>query len=547
METEINEICINIINGRILPQVAAINLFKILYKNLSFFKDSSMINEILCCLLHLRLPAVTDNSNSIIIPTWYDTAEHESPRYNFSSKKYISYKYTRCVLKNLDECIKLGLPKEFTLNKPAESFMKTKFHPAPIISAFFTENLWNNYINLCSITETESFNFPTNPWELRAVIDQIKQLLGFPIEKKQKSQSHNKTSETYKKTKDTITVIYKLDNENTRKKKLHPEIYKRGFFYYKEAIKMLGILEGRWINYFSPAMTSICAEIDKKGLIKFFLNELEQDIMTNVFCALQVSILSTRKHFTLIQQQQGCLNEHSKKIFDVLCRSETTNWNLIALIYPTKDVIEKASLEHCTKVYNLWKFIGKFMSDFLKTQIDLGVGECISKGMMVPRIGKTKIDSTGWNQISGSWNNMLRQIKLLSIKLNIKPLVLFKCLKLTAGDQMSWADNSGKGIDPTALVFQNLYEKSYLPWSAYDPNIDQTLLYNEITNICNNIKEREGERPMYIQWLGETTGWSTETKQDTDTICGVPVNVSANTAFILKSIGIFGAKKPYWN
>ena len=598
--TSIKDYCRDVIFNRHLPQNVASRLFNMLLdrKNLLDILSGASpadIDELLCCLCHNVCPQCIHydrDYNTSNTKLWYKCNELKT-RYQT---------YNTYTLRDLEDCIKIGLPDNITPLPINPSFMKDKFHAPLNINAFFTDKLWSLYIELCTTANVDICMRPSTPWELKAIIEQIDNLVGHPTEMGKSEQHRKGTSYIGKNKKNTITILYKLENKSVLRKILCPKIFNRGTVFYKSVLRLLGVLKGRWMNYFGPAMSAICAETDKKGLIKFFPEEIGKDLMTDIFCAIQVSILSVRKQFTLNQQQHGGLNDHSKKIFDILIKSPTTNWNLISLIHPVKEVMDRVSNDFCTRVYGLWKLIGRFMADFLQHQLEIGVADCIPKGMMVPRTSrhrsfgtytsnnaepnwdidnkKTKesepsnkeiesesdneetisiykipglkseepeskklvVDSTGWNQISGSWNNMVRQLRSLSIKLNIKPPVLFKCLKLTAGDQMQWAASTDKNVDPTTKVFQQLYNEKYLPWSALNSDIDQNEITSAIKRICATVESREGERDMEIQWLGDPSSWTTDTLQDTDMICGVPVKTDKLTAFILKSLGFAGSK-----
>jgi hypothetical protein len=264
--------------------------------------------------------------------------------------------------------------------------------------------------------------------------------------------------------------------------------------------------------------------------------------------------MSVRKLFTLEEQQHGGLNEHTKFIFDHLVKENPhTNWDLVSLIFPVEEVMLHASVEHCTRMLDAWKLLARFMAEYLQGQWDAGVNECAQREMLVPRSGTTEVNSQGWNAVSGSWNNFVRQMRALCAHpgINVKPLPLTKCLKLTAGDQMQWAEHDGKGVDPDTQVFAQLAADGLLSWTALLGEVSSVEVYERVGAICDKVQptiDPSGSfagKNLRQRWLGNPKRWSTATKQDTDSICGVPVKADKATADILKVLGFAGAKPPH--
>jgi len=182
----------------------------------------------------------------------------------------------------------------------------------------------------------------------------------------------------------------------------------------------------------------------------------------------------------------------------------------------------------------------KLMSVFFSEQWELGVKDCAKKMMMVPRSGTTSIHVNAWNACAGAWGNLLRFIRIIGTKLDYKPLQLFKVLKLTAGDQMCWADNSGSGVDKDTLVFDNLTSRSVplMPYSGLN-SISMTAI--EFNRIVTEVCVQFGVEPR--KWLGGPVERSAETKGDITSICGVVV--SSEFVNVAKDIGAFGSNPSF--
>lgn len=470
--------------------------------------------------------------------------------------------------KPLSEESNLEIPADFRFDLTSYgTYMSSKFHVAPEIKAFLTDKRWKTVVATFRFSKKPDPSFPTTFWELKALIEEFRHLLGKPVvigEQTQKRNHQRKlgkgmhvhNTQSVPDKKNTVTVSYQIINARRRESVLNPGLHAQGFDFFKKAIQVLGVLEGRWKNYFPAAISAFCAVVDKKGLFELFASkeEMEKDLATSVFCVLQLSTMSVRKMFTLDKQQHGGLNEHTQFIYEnVLKKSATTNWNLVSLIMPIEEVMLQASVEHCQKVLDMWKLLGGFMAQYLEQQWEAGVKECAKKGMLVPRHQEiATVNSQGWNLVSGSWNNAVRQIRGLCAKPGIDsvPLPLTKCLKLTAGDQMQWAQAAGMEVDPDTKIFAELVSQGFVPWLALTGNLQPDEVYALVEECCDKVQLTvdptgpHAKKPLRQRWLGNPKNWATATKQDTNSICGIAINADKATSDALKILGFAGAKPP---
>jgi len=449
------------------------------------------------------------------------------------------------------------------LDTEPSSYMSAKMRKGPSIDAFLTSQ---------RVTESQSFYelagepfvLPTNAVELVQCVETMRRVLhaGQPIRWKEQKRKHSTQvteeftswrgeKQTYVHTVprkgkrgdqdklNTFTALYRLRNDRFRNESL-PEKF-RGWSVYKKYMTLLGVLEGRLRNFFASNLKAESARMDKSGLTTFGLvtmDELHKDLNTAIWLAMCVSEFSVRKAFTLESQQHGALNEHSKWMFDeVLMKSETTNWNLVALVFPTEQVLKKCSMAHLETMEKLWLNRLSALALFLRDQFSKGVRKSAERDadtcMMVPRRG-SGVDSTGWNDVSGAWNNAVRQLRGVANALGHEIPPIFKCMKLTAGDQMQWAQMEQKEVDKSMNVFHDLVLLNVLPWSALD-GMERETIVNAITETC-------GKHGVPVQkWLGGPRERSEATRDVHDQICGIACDVPKTVADVLKYMGVFGA------
>lgn len=614
-KSDIFDILSDIIHNRFRPDIASLRIAKTL-EDIGQ-KDSPLWR----LLVHRSIPI-----HQYILKT---TEEIDADK--MAGEKYIPmnfysvYKHVkRC---ELSEALSNGI--EIPNNLEHESYMSTKMPAGPRIDAFLTDERVKNMRKVFASANL-SFSVPTNSFELISCIETIRSILhaGQPTKYTELKRKHRVQvtrelksywSETYNETitqeeprkgkhsqftrdsANTYTAQYQRRNDSFRKKNLPKAL--QPWNAYTDALNILGILEGRLRNYFASNIRSECARLDKSGLITFGLitkDILEKDLNTAIWLAMAVSEFSVRKEFTLESQQQGALNEHLKWIYDeLLSKSGTTQWDLIALVYPIQSVLEKCSLNHLQKMKKMWTERLTAMAIFLRDQFAKGVDKSAARGeydlpirwgdatiktmtcMMVPKQG-SGVDSVGWNDVSGAWNNAIRHLRSIARILGEEPLPLFKCMKLTAGDQMQWAaseyqsneilmkelDDKLKTIQETQTseselqeiemiqmqlaetdryltrmkknkndmyVFHDIIEKGVLPWSALDGKIDQNTIIRTVEEICAKYDVPIGG------WLGIAQERTTETKDAHDMICGCVADVPKYIADILKYNGVFGS------
>jgi hypothetical protein len=179
----------------------------------------------------------------------------------------------------------------------------------------------------------------------------------------------------------------------------------------------------------------------------------------------------------------------------------------------------------------------KLFASVFKEQWTLGVDKCVGKNMMVPRRGTTEINVNAWTACAGAWGNLTRYIRLIGTHLNKEPVQLFKVLKLTAGDQMKWAESAGKSTDLDCEVFKSLTlgglgGQQIMPWDGLEKS--RADFVTMVENACKS----HGVEPC--KWLGGPVERNAQNRSDVVSVCGIVVDPKSVQQ--LKDIGAFGSK-----
>jgi hypothetical protein len=409
------------------------------------------------------------------------------------------------------------------------SFMSIAWHPPPPIAQIFTEKR----IKLLRFAMDDSdISIPTNAQEFHDLVEKLREKLQagpairFKVDRKRRKN--------------------KVGSKAGRYNSLAPVFVQKGKLY-SQHLALLGVLEGRLKQYVEGGgVRAEASLLDKRGVLDrvTLKKSLAADIPTALFVVLASLDFSARKAFTLDKQQQGGLNPYLGFFFKQLeAHSANVSWDLVFHIYPCENTLSRLSQEQKEHAFDLWTPQLPLLAQFLENQWNLGVKDCAQRNMLVARRG-SKLDSDGWNRTAGAWNNAIRFIRLLAPSFpesRYNSVVLFKTLKLTAGDQMRWADSSGKGADQDTLIFKDLIDaqqegqRSWLPWSGITH--DTPGLKEQIQSLCNTYQ-------VPIQkWLGRAQQRSSEqVNAHLPMICGVSISqMSIEQASILKSIGFAGS------
>lgn len=414
--------------------------------------------------------------------------------------------------------------------------MPSKFHKPPPLSQIFTPKRLSQISNCLGRPTTE----PRDGSEFTGIVEDLREKLNagpalkYEVQRKRSHKRKHKLADKNRDRKDSFQAVYnpaKMEKQNSQ---------------YSKDLRLLAVLEGRLRQYvLGGGVRAECALLDKSGLTTSFVTDpaqLDQDLPTSIFVTMASAEFSTRKAFTLNKQQQGALDPVLQHMLsDLEFHPRETRWDLVALVYPTSKVIAAMTLDQRRRHIEGWRKQLDVLGRFLHQQWDLGVNKCAFRSMKVPRKGTTQVDSDGWNRVCGAWNNAARCLRgLEGSEFN----GLFKCLKLTAADQMCWADSSGQGADPDTLVFSDISEQGYLPWSMLSlrPE-DSEELISKVRGAIEAACAKHGVETY--KWLGKPQErQQEEVKEHRTMICGVgvPEFLTTDQITALKKLGVYGSK-----
>ena len=434
---------------------------------------------------------------------------------------------------------------EFEIKLSSENFGqfgKKRFHPSPVIdSDIFTEKRRVFLLEICEKMEIdfpESFNILT----FHNFLSSLENKFGVsePILSIDKKRSGTNQKNTQKG---------KYAKILSKEQRAHLPLQFQSDKNYKSAIGLLGILRGRMKNIFYPSVQAIALAMDKVGLSVLFPNPEDQHV--DAFVSLVKTSLSRQKLFTIESQMHGGLDRWMKAFLDILISriSKSTmsptyaskvtpikpisqdDWKIIFFLVPSPEVSQFLDESTKREIYDLALSWMQLFSVLFQEQWELGVKDCSANRMMVPRSGTTNVHVNGWNACAGAWGNLLRIIRLLGKELGLLNLNLYKVLKLTAGDQMQWAEYDGQGVHTDTDVFHSLTSENYLPWTHF---------HNSVPDFSEKITEKCTLFSINPQkWLGGPVIRITETKGDVRSLCGVVLpSLVVDT---LKSTGVCGS------
>lgn len=409
-------------------------------------------------------------------------------------------------------------------------FSNQRFHPPPPIHDIMTLERKAELSKLCVLL---GLGLPKY-WDilnLNTLITNIenKLFLQNPIYKQDVKRKHNNSVDK----KHTFKAEYQIRASDEQRLGLGKTLSNAKT--YKYFVKLIGLLKGRLHNMLLPAVSASALIIDKTGLSMF--GGPSKDPLTQALVILLMGSMSYQKLFTIESQMHGGLDRWLKAYLDLVIRDygTTTDFASIFKIIPSPRLVKLVPNPELEYMYNyVVEWLQLFASVF-ETQWDLGVGICVSRNMKVPRTGTTEINVNAWNACAGAWSNLVRYIRLLGQELGLDHMQIFKVLKMTAGDQMQWAESAGKSTDPDCEVFKELtLGLGIKPWTGLFVRTDNWV--SNVEQIC--VKHKVEAK----KWLGGPVERAAETRPDVISVCGVVVE--PQIVSLVKEAGLFGSN-PY--
>jgi hypothetical protein len=417
--------------------------------------------------------------------------------------------------------------EEINTDSSYNQFASERFHPPPSMNDIITVERKAELSKLCILL---GIAFPKN-FDILNVLNLVCELekklfLQNPIYKVDVKRKHKNLVDKKHTFKAEYSVVA------TEQERLGLPKALRNAKSYAHTIKLIGLLKGRLHNMFLPATSASALVIDKTGLAMF--GEPSKDPVTEALVILLMGSMSYQKLFTIESQMHGGIDRWLKAYLDLAIEERTTtiDFGRIFRIIPSPRILSLTPKDELEQLYDYILDWLKLFAIVFETQWALGVSNCVNRNMLVPRSGTTEINVNAWNACAGAWGSLTRYIRLIGPALNKEPVQLFKVLKLTAGDQMTWASSAGKLTEPDCEVFKNLtLDLKVLPWDGLFKFRDDFVSIIEQSCITYKVEPKK--------WLGNPIERSAETRSDVVSVCGVvvqPENVS-----ILKEVGAFGS------
>lgn len=416
------------------------------------------------------------------------------------------------------------------------SGMNSRFHPAQNLSDLLTPSRLNDLTTLCGMLNITVSPTLCNSWiEFANVLACIRKLLR--LETSGRTLVDQKRSGS----KNTVRVVW--DTPTLEERKTLPKGVQtvRGW---KKWMEFVGVLVGRWNNMMLPSLKAVGSMLDKTGIFAACVATFSVDTLdtnTMIFCLLARAKMACRKAFTLTPQIQGTLDKYMTTLYkEVLIPSKTTQWILVASLLPIQEVLERCDLQDKSNMLMQWVRVVLAIRQPLQFLWGSGVDAAAQRQMLVPR----GVDTTAWNALSGAWNNARRHMASLSTSLGIEmPVPIFKCMKVTAGDQMSWASGTDKGVDKDVVVFGILAAAGHTPWCAID---DTKMTFASLTAEIEQACVTAGVPAEKWRMGGVAKMRMRQVAGDSDMINGCVVAdvgeaMPSGLLSVCKMLGIFGA------
>lgn len=231
---------------------------------------------------------------------------------------------------------------------------------------------------------------------------------------------------------------------------------------YNKKWRLLKRIEKRLYKYIQESKKIEFQKIAKHGLSHTISQQdFEADLNTACFIAYFNARSGLRSTFT---------NQSQERPFDEICEMlfhrckenpDRTNWQAIAYIYTTEEVLQHLTDEQKGTLLGRWTEILREIAEFLG---ELWNENDINRKTMAVQKGN---DSTTWNNTAGAWNrardNWMNLIYALGMEYILEDLSFGKVMRLMAADVIAWHLSTGGKLDPNTEVWNTVP----LPWEVF--------------------------------------------------------------------------------
>lgn len=251
---------------------------------------------------------------------------------------------------------------------------------------------------------------------------------------------------------------------------------------YKNATDLMGIICGRLLNMNVAALKAEAILISKIGVFTNLIKNMpieSIDVDTAIFCCIVASTMCISDKF-MNTSPRKCKTLDKFMLtwyYDVLCKSPTTQWNLVASIFPIDRVLVRCNTMDLTSVLAQWMQVVTALRVPMQSMWSSAVHDATLRNMSTP----CGFDVSGWNVMTRTWNIARYEIaQICGILKMPMPWAITKCIEVVTD-----AEYNENDTDPDCMVFIKLAKWGKTPWSAMDdPSLSIKARMEEIDKIC---------------------------------------------------------------
>ena len=296
-------------------------------------------------------------------------------------------------------------------------------------------------IEIFKIENTEELSFD-NPLEVERFIKQVS-----PIINKEFGKNN-----------------YKSDRLNREKRKaVGLDLSRRK---YNKYFRVLRHLEKKLNRLVTEYKKSEFQQIGKHGFAhQISFEEFSKDIYAACFVAYYTARCNLRSEFT-IDGQQRPFDEIADVLFKKCLENKSeTNWQIIAQVYPSQEVLKNLSDMGKGELLGRWTSLLQDLAVYLKGVWDANT---FRRDSMVVKRGD---DSSTWNNTASAWNkardNWMNLIYAMGADFVLDEMCFGKIMRLMAADVVAWHRMTGNKLDPNTIVWNEVP----MPWEVFSGNV----------------------------------------------------------------------------
>ncbi len=360
-------------------------------------------------------------------------------------------------------------------------------------------------VELFKVRQQENISYD-NPFEVEDFIIQIN-----PIIYKDFGKSNYKTD--------------RLDRK--KRKEIGLDLSKRQ---YNKLFRCLRHLEKKLNRLIAEYKKAEFQQIGKHGFAHHLsFEDFSKNIYAACFIAYYTARCNLRSEFT-IDGQQRPFDEIADVLFKkCLVNEDETNWQAIAQVYPSQNVLKYLSDSQKGELLGKWTTLLQDLAVYLKEVWDANT---FRRDSMVVKRGD---DSSTWNNTASAWNkardNWMNLIYAMGADFVLDEMCFGKIMRLMAADVVAWHRMTGNSLDPNTIVWNEIP----MPWEVFSGNAVCTK--DSVMEAC----QKAGLNAEKSGWIAPRQHGVVEFKPTPELVYGVTVS-NPFLATILKKHKYFSGK-----